>query len=119
MVDGEHPDVSADSGTFSETEQEELVVGHNNLLEDMNGDDATEPGVTAVVFSGGVILVIGQPGAGPAGKINYLDIEADRLVVWTRGNAQQLVTNMNTQQGDDSGKTSAATRWMTLCRLPD
>ncbi len=63
----------------------------------------TEPGVTAVVVSGGVALLIGQPAATPTGKATFVDIEADRLVIWTRGNAQQLFTNMSSQQGDEGG----------------
>lgn len=63
----------------------------------------TEPGVTAVIVSGGVSLAVSQPGGAPGTKVNFVDMEADRLVVWTRGNAQQLFNNMSTSQEGDSG----------------
>jgi len=63
----------------------------------------TEPGLTAIVVTGGVTLLVKLPPSPQNPKTSFLDIEADRLIIWTRGNAQQLFTNMSTPQGDDSG----------------
>jgi hypothetical protein len=57
-------------------------------------DFRLENGEHATVVTGGVILVIRNPNNTP-----LLDIEADRLVLWTRNNPQQLISNLQTPQG--------------------
>src|SRR5262249_4605937 len=54
-------------------------------------------GETAVVITGGVILHVGLSAPG-----ELLDIEADRLVFWTRGNTQQLISGLRSQEGQTS-----------------
>ena len=53
-------------------------------------------GETAYVVPTGVIVSIGDPGDGK----EFLDIEADRMVLWTRGNPQQIFTNLQTSKGE-------------------
>jgi hypothetical protein len=54
-------------------------------------------GEHAYVVSGGVILIVHtDTGNG------LVDIEADRLVFWTRGNPQQVLNNLRTPQGQAS-----------------
>src|SRR5205085_9590783 len=52
-------------------------------------------GEQAVVVTGGVILTIRNPSQG----VSLIDIEADRLVVWTHGNFQQTFVNLHGEQG--------------------
>ncbi len=52
-------------------------------------------GEVAVVVSSGVILTVRNPGE----PNKLLDIEADRLVFWTQGNAQELLGNLRSPQG--------------------
>jgi hypothetical protein len=60
----------------------------------------TEPGVTAVIVTGGASLLVQMPPS-PGKKATFLDLEADRIVIWTRGNAKNL---FNSKDGsDDSG----------------
>jgi hypothetical protein len=54
-------------------------------------------GEQALVVTGGVIVTVRN-----VDSIGILDIEADRLVVWTRGNPQQLFNSMRTPQGKTS-----------------
>lgn len=54
-------------------------------------------GTTAVIVTGGVTLLVYAPVDGPAGKINTLDIAADRAVIWTKGTGQHLVGGVETQ----------------------
>ncbi|HLJ92999.1 MAG TPA: hypothetical protein VKU02_07390 [Gemmataceae bacterium] len=54
-------------------------------------------GEHASAVTGGVILVIRNPNNTP-----LVDIEADRLVYWTRNNPEQLFSNMRTAQGQTS-----------------
>src|SRR5207249_1560935 len=54
-------------------------------------------GEQAIVFTGGVILNVRTDD-----RNGLVDIEADRLVFWTRGNAQQLLGNLRTPQGTTS-----------------
>jgi hypothetical protein len=49
-----------------------------------------QTGETAAVINSGVILTV----ANSDGKGGVLDIEADRLVFWTRGNPQQIIQDM-------------------------
>ena len=48
-------------------------------------------GEQALIVTGGVILTVRNPEAG----IGLIDIESDRLVVWTKGNFQQLLSNLS------------------------
>jgi hypothetical protein len=48
---------------------------------------------TAIVFTGGVILTVGSP----ADKKSLLDIEGDRLIVWTKGKTQDMVGKSKAQ----------------------
>src|SRR5262249_25524338 len=50
-------------------------------------------GETAVVFSSGIILTVRTA----EDKTGLLDIEADRLVLWTRGDTQQLVGKLRAE----------------------
>lgn len=50
-------------------------------------------GEQAIFVTGGVILTVGDPAS------LLLDIEADRVVFWTRGNPQQLFSGMQTPEG--------------------
>ncbi|HEV3257205.1 MAG TPA: hypothetical protein VG013_10020 [Gemmataceae bacterium] len=52
-------------------------------------------GEQALVVTGGVILTVRNP----TQNVGMLDIEADRLVVWTRGSFQQLLNNLRGPQG--------------------
>jgi hypothetical protein len=54
-------------------------------------------GESAYIVNGGVILTVG----GEDGH-TILDIEADRLVVWTRGDLQQMFGNMRSPEGHTS-----------------
>src|SRR5262249_53241141 len=54
-------------------------------------------GEHVTVVPGGVILVIKNPNNTP-----LVDIEADRLVFWTRSNPQQLFGTLRTPQGQTS-----------------
>jgi hypothetical protein len=51
-------------------------------------------GELAYFLTGGIILTVRD-----LRGIDLLDIEADRVVVWTHGNAQRLLGNMRTPQG--------------------
>jgi hypothetical protein len=55
-------------------------------------------GETAVVVTSGVILTIRNADA----KVGLIDIEADRLVFWTRGDPQKLVNRLRSPQGQTS-----------------
>jgi hypothetical protein len=54
-------------------------------------------GEHVVVVTGGVILIVRS-----SDNSSLLDVEADRLVFWTRGNPQQLLSNLRTPQGQTS-----------------
>jgi hypothetical protein len=54
-------------------------------------------GEQALVVTGGVIVTVHN-----TESIGILDIEADRLVVWTKDNPQQLFSSMRTPQGKTS-----------------
>lgn len=55
-------------------------------------------GETAIIVPTGVIITVGDPGD-PKG---FLDIEADRMVLWTKGNPQEIFSNMQSSQGGTS-----------------
>jgi hypothetical protein len=55
-------------------------------------------GETAVVVTGGIILTIRNL----EGKVGLVDIEADRLVFWSRGDSQRLFNNLRSPQGEPS-----------------
>jgi hypothetical protein len=55
-------------------------------------------GETAVIITTGVILTVSSPD----GVSEVLDIEADRLVAWSKGDTQKLVTGL--QSGGDAQK---------------
>jgi hypothetical protein len=60
--------------------------------------DTSVPGETAIIVPTGVIITVGDPGD-PKG---FLDIEADRMVLWTKGNPQEIFSNMQSAQGGTS-----------------
>lgn len=63
-------------------------------------DIRTEPlanGETAIIVAGGVILTVNTNDGG-----GLLDIEADRLVIWTKENPQELLGNMRRPEGSRS-----------------
>jgi hypothetical protein len=55
-------------------------------------------GETAIIVTGGIILQVrNAPGVG------LVDMEADRVVIWTRGkDAQRIANNLKTPEGDNS-----------------
>jgi hypothetical protein len=57
-----------------------------------------ENGETIAVYTGGIILTITNPGD----KMGLLDIEGDRLVIWTKGDLQ-AAERMATPQGETTG----------------
>jgi hypothetical protein len=60
-----------------------------------NAEGSTLPtGERAVVVSGGVILTVRTVQGG-----GLIDIEADRLVIWTRGDSERLFEQMRTPEG--------------------
>ena len=54
------------------------------------------PGQTALVFNTGTIVTVTDP----VTKKVLLDLESDRLCVWTNGNAQDLFSKMRSPQGE-------------------
>ncbi len=60
-------------------------------------------GRTAIILTGGAALIISTPGNPPATKPQIIDIEADRLVIWTKGNGKALFNDMKSEQGSDNG----------------
>jgi hypothetical protein len=52
-------------------------------------------GEQAILVTGGIILTVENPDP----KVEILDIEADRLVVWTRGNLQQFSQEVKSPEG--------------------
>jgi hypothetical protein len=52
-------------------------------------------GQQAILITGGVIFTIQNPDP----RVELLDIEADRLVLWTRGNLQEFSEEMKSPQG--------------------
>ncbi|HZZ81676.1 MAG TPA: hypothetical protein VFE62_24455, partial [Gemmataceae bacterium] len=62
-----------------------------------------EEGRTAVIVNGGVAIIITIPPDGPGGKAKFIDLESDRLVIWTKGDPQKLVNDVRTEQGTDKG----------------
>jgi hypothetical protein len=60
------------------------------------GPDGLQP----AIVTGGVILLVRN-----APNIGLIDLEADRLVIWSRnGNAQELVTGMQRPEGENSNE---------------
>jgi hypothetical protein len=57
-----------------------------------------ENGETAIVVTSGVILTVRSA----EDKVGLVDIEADRLVFWTRGDTQKIFNNLRTPQGESS-----------------
>jgi lipopolysaccharide export system protein LptA len=57
-----------------------------------------ENGWTAVIVTGGLNLIVIQQATTPGTKATTIDMEADRAVIWTRGNPQQLAANTRTEQ---------------------
>ncbi len=66
---------------------------------DIKGERLTD-GTEAVIVTGGVILSVANvPGVG------LLDLEADRLVIWTKGGgAQQLISNIQNSQDQSTSQ---------------
>jgi hypothetical protein len=62
-----------------------------------------EDGRTAIIITGGAALIISTPGNPPLTKPQIIDIEADRLVIWTKGNGKALFSDMKSEQGSDNG----------------
>jgi hypothetical protein len=60
----------------------------------------TRNGEQALVVTGGIILTI--RGAGGVAGAGLVDIEADRLIVWGRGNLQQLFTGLRSPEGQST-----------------
>jgi hypothetical protein len=54
---------------------------------------------TAAIVTGGVALIVTQNDG--KGKLNTLDMEADRAVIWTKGEGPQLVSNTRAEQEAD------------------
>ncbi|MSU78486.1 MAG: hypothetical protein EXS16_10375 [Gemmataceae bacterium] len=50
-----------------------------------------EGGMTAVIFNNGISVIIVSPTSVPGGKFSdTVDLEADRVVIWTKGTPQQM-----------------------------
>jgi hypothetical protein len=62
-----------------------------------------ENGWTATIVTGGVTLIVTQPGGAPGGKATTLDMEADRAVLWTKETGQELFTSARDPQSVSSG----------------
>lgn len=62
-----------------------------------------EKNMTAVIITGGVTIRFNAPPGTPAAAAGTLDIEADRVVIWTPGNTQQLFGNARSPQGAEGG----------------
>lgn len=52
-------------------------------------------GEKGYVVTGGVIITV----ANPSDSVDLLDMESDRLVIWTRGDVQQIFHGMRTPEG--------------------
>jgi len=52
-------------------------------------------GEQAILVTGGIILTVENPDP----KVELLDIEADRLIVWTQGNLQQFSQDVKSPEG--------------------
>ncbi len=63
-------------------------------------DTITRNGEQALIVTGGIILTI--RGAGGVAGAGLVDIEADRLVIWGRGNLQQLFTGLRSAEGQST-----------------
>jgi hypothetical protein len=55
-------------------------------------------GETAVVVTGGIILTVRST----EGRVGLVDIEADRLVFWSKGDTEKLFNNLRSPQGEQS-----------------
>ena len=82
---GANPPQGAPSHVFSVVPR--TSAGFNQKSFDLGGE-------TAIVVTGGVILMVRASDGS-----DLVDMEADRLVFWTRGNAQELLSNMRTSHG--------------------
>jgi hypothetical protein len=58
--------------------------------------------VTAYIVTGGVTMFMSVPSATPAGATKFLDIEADRVVIWSHGNDNQSAGNLTSPGGAES-----------------
>jgi hypothetical protein len=59
-------------------------------------------GESIFIFTGGVMLQVRN-----ANRLGMIDMEADRIVVWTRGNTDLLAENIQSQQGHSSNDLEA------------
>src|SRR5207245_2143896 len=82
---GTNPPASAPGREFTVVPR--TSAGFNQKSFDLGGE-------TAIVVTGGVILMVRASDGS-----DLVDMEADRLVFWTRGNAQELLSNMRTSHG--------------------
>ncbi|MFL5339372.1 MAG: hypothetical protein ACJ8F7_04315 [Gemmataceae bacterium] len=57
----------------------------------------SDPEQKSIVLTGGVILSISN-----IDKIGLVDIEADNVVIWTKGDSEQFLRNLNSPQGEHS-----------------
>jgi hypothetical protein len=65
---------------------------------DFNTRSVTLPnGENVIVVTGGIIVIVRN-----LDNTGLVDIEADRLVFWTRGNPQEVLTNLRSQHGQTS-----------------
>src|SRR5262249_22791070 len=55
-------------------------------------------GEQAILVTGGIIITIENPDP----KVEILDIEADRMIVWTQGNLQQFSQEVKSPEGKSS-----------------
>ncbi|MBI2806396.1 MAG: hypothetical protein HYX68_15560 [Planctomycetes bacterium] len=64
-----------------------------------------DDGMTAVIVTGtgGVIVLINGAARRTPDNPGNLDIEADHVVIWTKGNGQKLFSDMKSEHGADSG----------------
>jgi len=62
----------------------------------LGGEKRIINGENVAIVPTGVIITVGDPSDGKG----FLDIEADRMVLWTRGNTQQIFNNLQSTQGE-------------------
>jgi lipopolysaccharide export system protein LptA len=65
--------------------------------------EQVEPGLWATIITGGVTILITNPSDKPGNPSSTIDMEADRIVIWTRGGAPNVLNNGPATQSVDGG----------------
>jgi len=75
-----------------------FIVAPRQGGKNVHGEKYIGPnGESAFIITGGVILQVRN-----ANRLGMIDMEADRVVVWTKGDANVLAENIQSQQGHSS-----------------